>query len=95
MTTEDSRPATMSGLGDLEEAWDELHASPAAGMGRRTAVWYHDEAHVWEQYAYRPSELAKASKRHYEWTATAPTESECVRERARCLREIRAGRWPV
>jgi hypothetical protein len=33
-------------------------------------------------------------KRSREWTAVAPTELEVVREMARCLGEISAGRVP-
>ena len=62
--------------------------SPAARMLR-------EDAHVWEQYAYRPSEGADAGKRMDEWLATAPTEAGCIAEMARCLREIREGRWPM
>jgi len=34
------------------------------------------------------------SKRSREWTAVGETEVECVREMARCLREIGNGRVP-
>ena len=54
----------------------------------------HDERGYWEQYAFDPSERASTVKRPREWIAVAPTEVMCVREMARCLRELREGRWP-
>jgi hypothetical protein len=45
-------------------------------------------------YAFDPSERAKVGLRSREWTAVAPTEEGVVREMARCLREISAGRVP-
>ena len=83
----------MSGVDDLEAAWDELHDVVPAGwvVGR---PMLREELHVWEQYAYRPKEKHDAGKRKDEWLATAPTEAGCVAEMARCLREICEGRWP-
>jgi len=78
---------------DLEAAWDQLHATLPPGwvVGR---PMYHDERRTWEQYAYDPAERPKVGKRSREWTAIAPAEVECVLEMARCLVELRAGRWP-
>lgn len=45
-------------------------------------------------YAYDTTEKARIGKRSREWTAVGMTQAECVREMARCLREIRAGRVP-
>ena len=81
-------------MDDLEAAWDELHdvVPPGWVVGR---PMLRDELHVWEQYAYRPTEKHDAGKRKDEWLATATTEAGCVAEMARCLREIREGRWPA
>jgi hypothetical protein len=38
------------------------------------------------------SRLLRARSR--EWAAVGPTEIRCVQEMARCLRELREGRWP-
>lgn len=57
----------------------------------------HDDvrgAEHWEQWSYDPREKPKAGKRSREWTAVGRTEVECVREMARCLREISEGRVP-
>ena len=78
---------------DLEEAWDDLHDARPAGwfVGRPS---YHEGRKVWEQYAFNPSERARAGVRSREWTAVAATELEVFRELARCLRQIREGRVP-
>ena len=49
---------------------------------------------MWEQYAFDPSERARAGVRSREWTAVAQTEVEVIRELARCLRLISQGRVP-
>lgn len=54
----------------------------------------HDERNEWQMYAFDPSERPVVGRRKREWTAIAPTEERGVREMARCLREIAAGRVP-
>ena len=78
---------------ELAAAWDEVHAANTMGwqVGR---PYFHDELDTWEQYAFDPKERPKVGKRSREWTAIGPTEVECVRETAYCLRELAAGRWP-
>lgn len=49
---------------------------------------------IWEQNAFDPAERLKVDLRSREWTATGETEVAVVRELARCLREISAGRVP-
>jgi hypothetical protein len=44
-------------------------------------------------FAFDPSEKAVMGQRARQWTAV-PTELGVVREMARCLRELGAGRWP-
>ena len=61
-------------------------------MGRPA---YDERRKVWEQYAFDPSEQARAGVRSREWTAVAPTELEVIHELARFLREIREGRMPT
>jgi hypothetical protein len=82
---------------DLEAAWSELDTANATlgwSVGRPSL---HDglrgDMH-WEQWAYDLREGPKFGKRSREWSAVGPTEVECVREMARCLREIREGRYP-
>jgi hypothetical protein len=77
----------------LEDAWDAPHdATPAGWYVGRPA--YHDERHEWQQYALDPAERAVVDVRKREWTAVAQTEEGVVREMARCLAEISAGRVP-
>jgi hypothetical protein len=78
---------------ELESVWNEVHAANTMGwqVGRPS---FHDEARRWEQYAFDPAERPKVGKRSREWIAVGPTEVACVREMARCLRELRDGRWP-
>jgi hypothetical protein len=45
-------------------------------------------------YAFDPSEVAKVGVREREWTAIGATELECLREMARCLRELGDGWVP-
>ncbi len=78
---------------ELETAWDEVHAANSMGwqVGR---PYLHDERDCWELDALDPSELPSGGKRSREWIAVGPTELASVREMARCLRELREGRWP-
>ena len=78
---------------DLEAAWDELHAAVPKGWvaGR---PYHHEERRTWEQYAFIPSGAPRGGRPKKEWIAVGPTEVACVREMARCLGEIRDGRWP-
>jgi len=46
-------------------------------------------------YAFDTTEKAHIGRRSREWTAVGQTEDDCVREMARCLREIAAGRAPT
>jgi hypothetical protein len=48
----------------------------------------------WSQYAWDITEKAQIGRRSREWTAVAQTELDCVREMARCLREISEGPVP-
>ncbi len=56
--------------------------------------FFHDELERWEQHAYDATELPRDGKRSREWTAVGATEEACVTEMARCLKELREGRWP-
>ena len=78
---------------DLEAAWEAVHAATPPGwyVGQQS---YQHERSQWIQYAFDPSEKAHVGARSREWTAVAPTEVGVVREMARCLREISAGRVP-
>ncbi len=77
----------------LLDAWDELHDATPVGwqVGR---PYYHDERREWVMYAFDPSERPTVGLRSREWTAVAESEEGVVREMARCLAEIKAGRAP-
>ena len=77
----------------MEEAWDALHAvtPPCWHVGRPSA---HPERREWIMYAFDPSERPRVGVRSREWTAVPATEEGVVREMARCLGELRAGRVP-
>jgi hypothetical protein len=55
---------------------------------------FYPERREWQQYAFDSFEVTKVGVRSKEWTAIGPTEVECLREMARCLRELGAGRVP-
>lgn len=74
----------------LAAAWDELHAARRPDVGR--AGQRHGGQ--WTIYAFDTTERAHIGRRSREWTAVGWSEVECVREMARCLREIAAGRVP-
>ena len=78
---------------DLAVAWDDLHAATPPGwqVGR---PYFHDERGVWEQYAFIASGRARGGRPKKEWITVGATEVECVREMARCLRDLGEGRWP-
>jgi hypothetical protein len=78
---------------DLAAAWEELHAATSAGWYVGTPV-HHIERDQWAMYAFDTTERVKIGQRSREWTAVAPTETLVVREMARCLREIAAGKVP-
>ena len=76
----------------LADAWDAVHAATPPG-------WYvgrpgQRQGGQWEMYAYDTTEKAQIGRRSREWTAVGQTEVECVREMARCLREIGEGSAP-
>jgi hypothetical protein len=81
-------------LSDLEAAWNEIHEANTMGW-RVGRPYFHDEVDWWEQYAFDPTERPKVGKRSREWIAAGRTEVDCVREMARCLRDLREGRWPA
>jgi hypothetical protein len=77
----------------LSAAWDALHAAMPSGwqVGRPSE---HPERDEWVLYAFDSRERPVAGVRSREWLAKASTEVDVVREMARCLAEIRAGRTP-
>jgi hypothetical protein len=78
---------------DLEAAWAAVHEATPPGwyVGRPS---YHPERQEWVTFAFDPSEKAVMGQRERQWTAVHPTELGVVREMARCLGELREGRWP-
>lgn len=79
---------------ELVAAWDEVHAANEQLGWQVGRPYFHDERGTWEQYTFDPKERPKVGKRSREWTAIGPTEVDCVRTMAYCLRELAAGRWP-
>ena len=55
---------------------------------------FEERYNSWSMYAFDPSERPIVGKRSREWIAVGPTELRCVQEMARCLAELREGRWP-
>jgi len=49
---------------------------------------------TWTIYAFDTTEKGHIGKRSREWTAVGETEAKCVRDMARCQREIGEGRAP-
>ena len=78
-------------LDDVEAAWDEVFdALPAAwSVGRPS---YEDEPHEGTRYAFDSVERPSVGVRSREWTSVDATGLECLREMARRLRELGAGR---
>jgi hypothetical protein len=75
-------------------SWAAIHEATPPGwyVGR---PGYNDNYRQWEQYAYDPSERAKAGIRSREWTAVGTSELHVLREMGRRLREISEGRVPM
>ena len=87
----DARAGTR--LATLAAAWEAVHANTPAGwqVGRPA---YVDRYREWRMYAFDPSERPVVGWRSRESVASGQTELDCIEEMARCLAEIRAGRWP-
>jgi hypothetical protein len=77
----------------LEYALDALRRATPPGWYVGSPN-YHDERGEWQMYAFDPLERAVTGVRKREWTAVAQSEEAVVREMARCLAEISAGRVP-
>jgi hypothetical protein len=78
---------------DLEAAWDAIF--PVLPLNWTVGKpYYHEEEHRWGMYAYDTRERPKVGQRLRTRTAVAATELEVIREMARCLGEISAGRMP-
>ncbi len=77
----------------LVAAWDAVHENTPVGwyVGK---PGYEDRYQQWSMYAFDPSETAIDGGRERQWTAVGRTELHVVQEMARCLGELRAGRWP-
>lgn len=76
----------------LAAAWDAVHEHTPEGwyVGRPGYVGRYRQ---WSMYAFDPSEWPVVGKRSREWTAVGQSELHCVEVMARCLAEIKAGRW--
>jgi hypothetical protein len=78
---------------ELAAAWSELHeATPAGWFVGRPA--YNERRDEWSLYAFDTTERLKVGRRERKWKSVAPTHARVVREMARCLRELTAGRIP-
>ncbi len=79
---------------DLASAWEQVHANTPEG-------WFvgnpgcEERYRHWSQFAFDPSEKAVMGGRERQWIATGQTELDCLWEMARCLGELKAGRWPM
>ena len=49
---------------------------------------------AWDAVHDATPEGRYVGKRSREWIAVGPTEVRCAMEMARCLDELKAGRWP-
>ena len=81
-------------MDDLEIAWAELHdwtTTPAGWFVGRPGQRYGGQ---WAMYAFDTTQKPHVGRRSREWTAVDQTEEECIREMARCLRDIGEGRVP-
>jgi hypothetical protein len=67
------------------------HDTPGWFVGTPTWEPRHKS---WSQYAFDTTEDVPITARSREWTSVAPTQERVIREMARCLREIAAGRVP-
>ena len=78
---------------DLHTAWATVHENtpPVCYVGKPR---FEERYNQWSMYAFDPSEKVVAGKRSREWKAVGQTELHCVQEMARCLGELKAGRWP-
>ena len=74
-------------------AGEAVHAHTPAGwqVGR---PGYVDRYREWRMYAFDPSERPVVGRRSRESVASGQSELECLEEMARCLGEIKVGRWP-
>ena len=84
----------------MKSAMTDVHGGVGRAPRPPRPGWYvgrpseHPERREWVMYAFDPSERPKLGHRSREWTAIADSEEAVVREMARCLREIAAGRPP-
>ena len=74
-------------------AWAAVHDVVPEGwyVGRPSE---HPGRREWVMFAFDTRERPVEGGRASGWTAVAPTELRCVEEMARCLGELREGRWP-
>lgn len=84
--------ATSSLTLDTRRSLDALHAATPP----RWFVGRPGQRHggQWEMYAFDRTERPKMGHRSHEWVAVASDEVGVVREMARCLVELGAGRIP-
>ena len=75
-------------------AWDAIHDATPAGWYVGRPTFEEHRTPPWSQYAFDPSERARAGLRSREWTAVGTSELRVLCEMARCLREISQGRVP-
>jgi hypothetical protein len=81
-------------LGDLAAAPGMSSTTPCRQGWTLGSPSYHDERREWLLYAFDTTERPVVGLRSREWTAIAESEVGVVREMARCLWEIGAGRPP-
>ena len=74
-------------------AWSLLHDAAPSGWWVGSPN-YHEVRREWILCAFDPSQPPTVGVRKREWQAVAQSEADVIREMARCLRQIAAGRVP-
>ena len=77
----------------LAAAWDEIHEHTPPGwfVGQ---PGYEERYRQWSMFAFDTTETPADGTRSGEWTAVGRSGVHCLRVMARCLAELKVGRWP-
>ena len=78
---------------EFVQAWAAVHDDTPDGWYVGRPGW-EDSYQQWTMHAFDTREKAVEGKRSREWTAVGQSELLVVQEMARCLGELKAGRWP-
>ena len=85
--------ARVTSMSDLYAAQAAVHDNTPPGwfLGQ---PGYEERCRQWSMHAFDTAETPADGKRSGEWTAVGRSELRRLRVMARCLAEIKAGRWP-